>query len=277
MHLFQTLCRIGVAASLASCALAAAAHDTWFKPLPPSRADALPLALGTGDRFPTQESAIDPQYLARQGCLVSVPGRASAMHAQRTTATALLLRAPGSARSCWAQLTPFQITLPDDKVPVYLKEINASADVRANWAAMQARGLVWKETYTKHARINLGAVSAQSAEPSGMAMDMLLLSDPGALRVRDTVLVQVLREGRPLAGFNVEWRSELSPLGVWRQTDDEGRVALQLPLTGRWILRGTDLAPSTSRPDEWESRFVTLAFEVAPVAAAPGALPTGRP
>ena len=178
-----------------------------------------------------------------------------------------MLRAPVSARTCWAQLTPFQITLEADKVAVYLKEINASAELRSTWAAMEARGLAWKETYTKHARINLGGVSAMSAEPSGMVVDMLLLSDPGPLRVRDTVAVQVLRDGRPLAGFNVEWRSELSPVGIWRKTDDQGRVTLQAPLAGRWVLRGTDLALSNTRPDEWESRFITLAFEVAPAAA----------
>ena len=262
-----------MAASLSCCAWGAAAHDTWFEPLPPSRAGERHLALATGDRFPTQEFAIDPRYLVRQGCRGTSPGSVGTMRAQRTTDTALVLRAPVSARTCWAQLTPFELTLEADKVPVYLKEINASAELRATWAAMEARGLAWKETYTKHARINLGEVSAMSAEPSGMAVDMLLLSAPGPLRVRDTVVVQVLRDGLPLAGFNVEWRSELSPVGIWRQTDDYGRVALQLPLAGRWILRGTDLAPSTSRPDEWESRFVTLAFEVARAEVAPAVPP----
>lgn len=260
--------RVFTAAALTGCTLGAAAHDTWFAPLPSPRASDTRLALGTGDRFPAQEFAIDPKYLARQGCSSSARDQVDAMRPLLVTATALVLRAPVAARSCWAQLTPFQITLEADKVPVYLGEINASADLRATWAALQARGLPWQETYTKHARINLGEVSAQSAAPSGMAMDMLLQAPPGPVRVRDKVVVQVLREGRPLAGFNVELRSELSPLGLWHRTDAEGRVTLQPPLAGRWVLRGTDLALSASRPDEWESRFVTLAFEVAPALAA---------
>ncbi len=267
MQARYTLHRVLAAAALTGCALSAAAHDTWFEPLPPTRAGELRLALGTGDRFPAQEFAIDPKYLVRQGCSIDVGRPAGALRAQLTTATALVLRAPVSARSCWAQLTPFQITLQADKVPIYLKEINASADLRATWADLQARSLPWQETYTKHARINLGDVSAQSAAPSGMALDMLLQADPGPVRVRDKVVVQVLRDGRPLAGFNVELRSELSPLGLWHRTDADGRVTLQPPLPGRWMLRGTDLALSASRPDEWESRFVTLAFEVAPAVA----------
>jgi len=260
--------RAWMAATLSGCALGAAAHDTWFEPLAPARAGETRLALGTGDRFPAQETAIDPKYLVRQGCNSSARAGVGALRAEKTTATALLLRAPASARSCWAQLTPFEITLPADKVAVYLKEINASADLYATWATLQARGLAWNETYTKHARINLGEVSAQSAAPSGMVMDMLLQAAPGPVRVRDKVVVQVLREGRPLAGLNVELRSELSPLGLWLRTDAEGRVTLQPPLAGRWVLRGTDLALSASRPDAWESRFVTLAFEVLPAVVA---------
>ena len=258
--------------ALMGCTLGVAAHDTWFMPLPALRPGELRLALGTGDRFPTQEYAIDPKFLVRRGCNSHASGPVGALRAEQTTATALVLRAPASARSCWAQLTPFQLTLEADKVPVYLKEVNASAELRATWAAMQARGLPWNETYTKHARINLGDVSAQSAEPSGMVMDMLLEAAPGPLRVRDPVVVRVLREGRPLAGFNVELLGELSPLGLWKKTDDQGRITVQPPLPGRWVLRGIDLVLSASRPDEWESRFVTLAFDVAPAApAAPAA------
>lgn len=272
MDKHRTLPRALLTVALGGAAMAASAHDTWFEPLPPARTGELRLALGTGDRFPAQEYAIDPKYLDRQGCSPGAPGPAGALRAERATATALLLRAPVSARSCWAQLKPFDITLKADKVDVYLKEVNASAEVRARWAALQARGLAWKEVYTKHARINLGEVSAQSAEPTGMALDMLLLADPGPVRVRDKLLVQVLREGRPLAGFNVELRSELSPLGRWHQTDGQGRITVQPALPGRWVLRGTDLAPAASRPDEWESRFVTLAFDVTP-ALAPAADP----
>jgi hypothetical protein len=70
----------------------------------------------------------------------------------------------------------------------------------------------------------------------------------------------VLRDGRPLAGLAVELRSDLSPIGIWRSTDADGRVELTLPLAARWILRGTDVRPADG--DRWDSRFVTLAFEV---------------
>ena len=109
-----------------------------------------------------------------------------------------------------------------------------------------------------------------------MGMDMLLQAAPGPVRVGDTVAVQVLRQGRPLPGFKVEFRTELSPVGLWHQTDSEGRVTLKVPLPGRWLLRGVDLALSTRRPDEWESRFITLAFAVVPALAAASDTAPGR-
>jgi hypothetical protein len=56
----------------------------------------------------------------------------------------------------------------------------------------------------------------------------------------------------------------MSPLGLWRRTDAEGRAHIDLPLPGRWVLRGTDLRRSESVPDKFESRFFNLAFEVQP-------------
>ena len=276
MKKHRTLTRAWLAAALSGVAMAAAAHDTWFEPLALGRTGDVRLALGTGNLFPTQEFSIDARYLVRQGCH-SATGRVGALRALGNTATALHLQAPLAARVCWAQLQPFELSLEPDKIAPYLDEINASAGLRATWAALQARGLPWQETYTKHARINLGGVTAQSAVPSGMVMDMLMQAPAGPVRAGDTLVVQVLRGGQPLAGFPVELRSNLGPLGSWHQTDAQGRVAVQPSLAGRWVLRGTDLALSTSRPDEWESRFVTLAFEVAPAAAAAAEPPPGRP
>jgi hypothetical protein len=171
---------------------------------------------------------------------------------------------------------PFDIELPADKVALYLKEASASAAVRTAWADVQSRGLPWKERYTKHARIELApsdttrnaAQPAAAPLPSGMAIDVLLQGGRQPLRAGDDLRAQVLRDGLPLADFAVELQSDTSPFGFWQRTDAEGRVRFKLPLAGRWVLRGTDLRLSTTVPDTWESRFVTLAFEVAPKDAA---------
>ena len=257
---------------------AALAHDTWFRALPADGGAPL-LALGTGARFPAQESGIGIEYLARQGCSLQAPdASASVRKAQpiqrlkplRNVANALLLRGPAQAQSCWVQLQPLEIELAPDKVQLYLREVQADSALRAAWADIQQRGLPWKERYTKHARIDFGPGVAQ---PVPMGMDIVREpSDDGSLSFR------VYRDGQPLPGLAVEWVSDSIALGIWRRRDAEGRVKVPALPAGRWVLRAIDLRLSTVEPDHWDSRFVTLAFEVPRAAASVSATaPTPPP
>ena len=254
-----------VACLLAALASGAYAHDTWFAPRAPSTPFEVALKLGTGNRFPLHESGVAFEYLVRSGCRGDAQARPIALQRVGDAPTALWLRA--GARSdrpltCWAQLSPFKVQLPPDKIALYFKEIQPGVEVRRQWAQMQARGVPWKERYTKHARIELNP-GIGAAQPVDMAMDVLLESSQGPLRAGQALQFRVLRDGAPLPDFAVELRSERSALGLWRRTDAQGRVAFTVPLPGRWVLRGTDLRLSETEHDWWESRFVTLAFDVA--------------
>jgi hypothetical protein len=255
----------------------ATAHDTWFATLPamPGRPGAALLALGTGNQYPRQESGIDAHYLVSRGCRAAGPQAARAaplaLKALRNTPTSLVLQAPNQAATCWAQLTPFEVELAPDKVPVYLQDIQATQAIRETWAAMQARGLSWRERYVKHARIELGT---PSMAPVAMDLDVALDTAGQPVRVGVPFSALALRDGQPLAGLALELRSEDSPLGIWRRTDAQGRITVAAPLPGRWVLRGVDLRVSATDPDRWDSRFVTLAFDVAPATAAPAAAST---
>ena len=259
--------RTCLAVALLLTCTAPRAHDTWFEPLPASTARQTEVALGTGNQFPKQDSSIGAEYLVAQGCdAPDQPPGTLVMKALRNTDTALLLSVPKGARSCWMQLTPFEVTVAPDKVPVYLKEIQASAEQRAMWAAIEKKGLPWHERYTKHARVEIGAAGA-SATPdpvTPLGMDLRLIADDGPLRVGSQLTAVVLRDGLPLVGQAIELRSAVSPLGIWGRSDEQGRISVRVPLPGRWVLRGVDLRLSTSVPDQWESRFVTLAFDVPP-------------
>jgi hypothetical protein len=254
----QRLLRVAV---LAIAAGTASAHDTWFAPLPAAGRGETLFALGTGNRFPVFELAVDRQYLARRGCR-SGDGSALAFEPLRYTDTTTELRAPTAERaalSCWVQLDPFEFELPADKIEVYFKEIRPNVEVLAAWANLRSRGLPFIERYTKSARID---GSHAAPRPVGTAMDVLREAPSGPLAPGVEAVFQVLREGRALAGFNVELVNERSPIGLWHRTDAEGRIRARLPLPGRWLLRGTDLRLSTSDPTRWESQFITYAFDV---------------
>lgn len=242
----------------------ASAHDTWFQPEDAAPSGARTLALGTGTHFPLQETAIGAEYLVAAACR-GAGGPPQPLQPLRTTERALLLRTPSSAggQSCWAQSQPFEITLAPAIVDVYLKEIAAPASVRAAWADMQARGIAWTERYAKHARIELPGGDVRAAAPSGMALEARPLGEQAGWRVGDTARFELLRDGQPLAGQAVEFRHERAPVGVWRRSDAQGQLEMRLPLPGRWVLRGTELRAVPDQPGHWDSRFVTLAFEVA--------------
>jgi Domain of unknown function (DUF4198) len=233
------------------------AHDTWFAPQP----DGL-LALTTGNRFPLGEQGVDLKFFVKSGCRAT-DGKSIALAQQhRYTDKATLLRLPDGAapQTCFLQLEPFEFELPADKIEVYFEEIRPSAAVLAAWAGLKARGLPFLEKYTKSARIDFGA--AVSPTPTGTAMDVLREAPAGALQVGAEAQFQVLREGRPLADFNVELVNERSPVGLWHRTDAQGRIRARLPLPGRWLLRGTDLRLLAADATRWESQFITYAFEV---------------
>ena len=252
--------RLGAAALLAALACPAQAHDSWFERLPGGAAQPL-LLLGTGNQFPARETAIGAEYLVRQGCQGAAGGLG--LSAVRYTPSALLLRAAAQATSCWVQLTPLDIELPADKVAPYLDEMNASADLRATWAAMQARGVRWQERYTKHARIELvpGGANAPVAELPALNGIKTLGMDAKLLRKGGGLTFTVLRDGQPVPGLAVELRSALPAAGTWHRTDEHGQFRVPALPAGRWLLRAIDLRPSSSQADQWESRFLTLAFE----------------
>ncbi len=277
-------CSLGAVALLLAFAGPARGHDSWFERLPGAPGGSTPsaqpllLLLGTGNQFPERETAIGAEYLVHQGCHGAAGGGSvgGGLAAVRITRSALLLRAPAQAQSCWVQLTPFDIELAADKVAPYLDEMNASPALRATWAGMQARGRVWQERYTKHARIELtpgGASTPAAAVPTATGpavpgMDATLQRHDGLMTFT------VWRDGQPLPGLAVELRSALPATGTWHRTDAQGQLRVPTLPAGRWLLRAIDLRPSSSPAEQWDSRFLTLAFEggagfVEPVPAVP--------
>lgn len=258
---------LALALALALTGGAAAAHDTWFEPLPRTARGEVALSLATGTQYPVQDIPIGIEQLTTSGCRgEAVPAAPLQLLADRPNALWLRTAQPVPAASelaCWAQLAPFEAQIEPPIVALYLDEINATAAVRALWAGQQARGVAWRERYVKNARIELdGAGPAAEPAPVPMGLDALLQAPRRPVQRGDELVVQVLRDGVPLAGLPVEFRSAASRTGLWRLTDAQGRVRAVLPSPGRWVLRGTDLRLSTAEPDLWDSRFLTLAFDV---------------
>lgn len=231
------------------------------------------MSLGTGNAFPVFDSPVGPEHLERSGCRQGGKSVAFNSVAQALKSLIMKARTRGTeAASCWAQLVSSEIELSTQLVPIYLAEAQPPASVREAWLAMAARGVPWRERYTKHARIVFNGeapddAGAGNAGLDDMGMDMVLVGNVGMIREADVVTVQVLRDGQFLPGLAVELRhlgnGRAVSTGAWHRTDDQGRVRLSVPLAGRWLLRGIDIRKSVSAPDSWDTRFATLAFDVA--------------
>lgn len=267
---------VAVALALAGAVLDAAAHDSWLSPSErPGRGGRQVLELSTGNRYPVQEFNPTAASLVRAQCSDG-GGTPGLLRPGRNQAKSLELQAAGRrgkpALACWLEIKPFDLVMEPDKVEVYFAEIRPPQALREAWMDMQARGVAWQESYRKFARIELATAAGASAQqraaarkPAGLDLEIVVLGD-APIAVGQPLEFQVLREGRPLAGFPVELVSERSPLGIWRETDSEGRLRHALPFGGRWLLRGTDLRLAP-QGDRWSSLFVTLAIE-APAAGA---------
>lgn len=254
--------RRGLALALLAACGAAGAHDTWLR-VEPSAPSQLVLALGTGEHYPTMQTPIQRDELARQGCRNADGVRP--LRPGRSTGSALLLAVPRSAgpMSCWVQTEPLDIELQPAFVERYLDEIAAAEPLRQAWARQQAAGKPWRERYAKHARIVLDG-AAGAPQPSSAAPDMALdlrIETPPPWRAGDTVKVRVLRDGRALAELPLQWLNATLPRGLWTRTDAEGRAELKLPAAGEWLLRGTDLRQTDAAAGTWDSRFLTLVFD----------------
>ena len=239
-------------------------HDSWLSPsrgaAPPGQ---LALELATGNRFPVQEFGQAAAGVVKSACATRgdarLPLQPRREQAQWLELSAALPEPGDSPLSCWLELAAAEIEIEPRLVEVYFAEIRTSAANRKAWVALQSRGLPWRERYRKFARIEIGQEAA-ARRPAGLDLEIVVLGEQ-PISVGRALEFQVLRDGRPLAGFPVELVSERSAFGVWRESDAEGKLRHSLPFAGRWLLRGTDLRPSASRPDTWDSRFVTLAIE----------------
>jgi hypothetical protein len=263
--------RVWLPPLLLALAFNAAAHDTWFMPQAAEVAGLPLLALGTGERFPRQETALDMDKVDLAACL-HPDGRAVPLQWLAYRDDATLLRpaqpaAPGQRLRCWMQAQPLSITLDDAVVLRYFDEIRALPAVRDRWTAQRARGVRWQETYTKHARIEGAGPGLPGLPPveAGMpGLDLQPDMPAAALRAGDRLRVRLLRDGRPLAGLPVALHNDLSPLVLWQASDADGWVTLVLPLTARWLVTSVDLRPSGRQANAWESRFASLAIETLP-------------
>lgn len=263
----------GAAAAVLLCALGRAdAHDSWLAVRAGDSPRLLQLELGTGARFPARDSGAAASSVVRSGCLQAGERPPRLLVPHREEGTFLELRARldvARGAACWAELKPRDVELNDALVDTYFSETRPAPELAQRWARQRSAGISWRETYRKFMRVEVppalapppGALAALRA-PQGLGMEIVPVGDD-PLRAGRPASFQLLRDGRPVAGHWIEFVSERNPLGVWRQSDVDGKVSIALPFAGRWLARSVFMEPPTGDGMRWNSRFATLLVHLA--------------
>ena len=162
---------------------------------------------------------------------------------------------------------PNEIVLEAAKFHDYLRDEGLEAVIAQRQVTGRAAD-PGRERYRRHLKSLLlaGPVSdAGWSVRTGQRLELLPLNDPYRLAPGGELGLQVLFEGRPLAGALLkcwhrrEGRTEL----LTGRTDNVGRVSLRLPWAGVWMASVVHMVPVTeSQHYDWDSFWGNLSFSL---------------
>ena len=143
--------------------------------------------------------------------------------------------------------------------------LTPSLEYRAKNGQTQANG---RESYSRRCKalINVGAGGKPNpaiTQPVGFNLEIVPAISPYALKTGQLLPVQVLYQGRPLAGALVKLTNlefDVRPVST-HLTDASGHAAFEIPRTGDWLLNVIWTQPIKGKPDaDFETTFSSLTF-----------------
>ena len=242
-------------------------HDTWIAPdrFTAKRGATITLHMTSGMEYPKLDHAIKPDRVAR--AVVIANGRRTSLtpfSSGHSLDFRMRLRTTGG-HVIAVDLSPKEIELKPEQVAEYLDEIGAGAALRDEWKNMPEPKR-WREVYTKHAKtfVRIGNADEAWRDAAGSTLEIVPLADPTSLRAGDTLTLQLLEDGKPLANFSVGVAHESDPKGTLQTTDGAGQTAVRLEKSGRYLLRATHVRRANRGDADWVSDFTTMTFTVGP-------------
>jgi uncharacterized GH25 family protein len=251
----------------------AAAHDFWIEPATfrPAPGERVAVRLRFGDEFPGEVMPRRPSRIERFA-IVGAGGESELFgFPDRDPAGYAVAERPGLHLLVYDS-NHARLTLEGDRFERHLAEqglerVSALRRERGTSAAAAT------EIYSRCAKALLMVnPAAEKAAPAGghdrrlgLPLELVPEVDPYTLAGGGRLPLLLLYEGQPLAGAWVEARSDARPERVSGRTDAAGRVALDLPGPGFWLVKAVhmvDAPPETGA--DWESWWASLTFELPP-------------
>ncbi len=258
------------AAWLLASAGGAAAHDFWIEPslFRPAPGEKVAVRLRAGDTFPGEAVPRWPERIERFA-LVGRAGGTEVFGLPRMDPAGFVAPAEPGLHLLVYDSNHARLTLEGDRFERHLAEqglerVSALRKERGE-SAKTAR-----EIYSRCAKalLQVGGKAAGGAgydRALGLPLELIPAANPYDLAGGGPLPLRLLYQGKPLAGARVEARSPGSPEPVAGRTDAEGRIRLDLPGPGFWMVKAVHMVEAPTGSDaDWESFWASLTFELPP-------------
>lgn len=245
------------------------AHDFWLAAAnwTPPPGSPVTITAGIGETFPTRTQFRVRGNWLEQWRILGADGDVQAAPDFRAegvaVATDVVLPGPGA----YLAVAAVRALVTEMKGPAfteYLKEESLDRIIAARAAAGETDATT-KEIYARYAKVAIRTGAGDGAHltrPAGLKAEFIPAADPTAIRPGRPLTLQLVADGRPVAGAVV---AAVADGAVQKATtDDEGRVTFTPDRPGAWLVKTVHMVrlPPGS-PADWESYWVTLAFHTA--------------
>jgi uncharacterized GH25 family protein len=162
---------------------------------------------------------------------------------------------------------PLQITLSADRFHAYLHDEGLDF-IKSKREENSTALLPGRERYRRNVKTLFVVGAANSKDrtfgiSTGQRLELVPAQNPAAMRPGDALALSVTFDGNPLGGALVKaWHKHNGQLLIIRtQTSAMGRVTINLPFPGEWMLSVVHMVAATDSTDiDWESYWGNLSF-----------------
>jgi hypothetical protein len=250
------------------CAAPLLAHDLYIVPAKfrVEREESIPVVLRNGPfpgslAGPALARLRDANVLFTNG---SQPITELAAHPETTTGRALIPH--GGNIILTVRTIPNTIEMEPDHFTEHLRA--EGHDEALAWRkAHHQENKPGRERYSKFAKALLlsGKPSDFYRHRVGFVIEMIPEANPYESKPGDSLSIQVLYHGRPVAGVLVDtacqWRGKATSKVAGR-TDGNGRVRVAITSRGLWMLHAVVMERCDEATADWESYWSSLTFEI---------------
>ena len=260
-----------ILAALLIAAGPVAAHDLWL--IPPEKVDhqgPVKILAASGMAFPESEHAPDAAKFGARRVYNPAGKKSDAMVGAAEEKYGVLSFAPtgDGVYIVAVETTPKFIELDAEKFNAYLVSDGLS-NIYALRAKEKSLDQPGKERYSKSpkALVGVGDGDGEAGDPCravGLPLEIVPVQSPFDRKVGDTLKVNVLFRGKPLAEANLGWAHPgdgESPAGTVR-TNTKGEALIPIAKAGLIAIRLTHMTRPKDKDFEWESFWTTLTFRI---------------